>query len=75
MGGKRFSTIEEVKEELEKWSKGLVGNYFKEGIKKLIPQFTTCIERNGDYLKNRLDMCIILHYNMYYFHFTLQELS
>ena len=21
------------------------------------------------------DICIILHYNMYYFHFTLQELS
>uniref|UniRef100_T1IFC7 Uncharacterized protein n=1 Tax=Rhodnius prolixus TaxID=13249 RepID=T1IFC7_RHOPR len=47
MGGKRFSTDEEVKEEVEKWTKGLAGNYFEEGIKKLIPRFTTCIERNG----------------------------
>ena len=27
---------------------GVVGNYFEEGIKKLISQFTTCIEKNGD---------------------------
>ncbi|KAG5319446.1 SETMR methyltransferase, partial [Pseudoatta argentina] len=29
----------------------LAGNYFEEGIKKLIPRFTTCIERNGDYVE------------------------
>ena len=51
MGGKTFSTNEEVKGEVEKWMKGLAGNYFEEGIKKLVPQFTTCIERNGDYVK------------------------
>lgn len=51
MGGKRFSTDEEVKGEVEKWTKGLAGNYFEEGIKKLIPRFTTCIERNGDYVE------------------------
>jgi hypothetical protein len=49
MGGKRFSTNEKVKGEVEKWTKGLVGNYFKEGIKILIPWFTTYIEGNGDY--------------------------
>jgi hypothetical protein len=37
--------------EVEKWTKGLAGNYFEEGIKKLIPRFTTFIERNGDYVK------------------------
>lgn len=51
MGGKRFSTDEEVKEEVGKWTKGLAGNYFERGIKKLIPRFTTCIERNGDYVE------------------------
>ncbi|KAG5319288.1 MOS1T transposase, partial [Pseudoatta argentina] len=51
LGGKKFSTDEEVKGEVEKWAKGLAGNYFKEGIKKLIPRFTTCIERNGDYVE------------------------
>jgi hypothetical protein len=30
MGKKRFSTNEEV----EKWTKGLAGSYFEEGIKK-----------------------------------------
>ncbi|KAG5327480.1 MOS1T transposase, partial [Pseudoatta argentina] len=43
-----FSTDEEVKGEVEKWTKGLAGNYFEEGIKKLIPRFTTCIERNAE---------------------------
>ena len=44
MGGKRFSTNEKA----EKWMKLLVGNYLEKGIKLLIPQSTTCIERNGD---------------------------
>ena len=47
MCGKRFSTYEEV----EKWTKGLVGNYFEEGIKNIISRFTTCIEKNGDYVE------------------------
>ncbi|KAG5322887.1 SETMR methyltransferase, partial [Pseudoatta argentina] len=51
LGGKKFSTDEEVKGEVEKWTKELAGNYFEEGIKKLIPRFTTCIERNGDYVE------------------------
>ena len=51
MDGKRFSTDKEMKGEVEKWTKGLAGNYFEEGIKKLIPRFTTCIVRNGDYVK------------------------
>ena len=40
-----------VKGEVEKWTKGLAGNYFEEVFKKLIPQFTTCIEKNGDYVE------------------------
>ena len=52
IGGNRFSTNEEVKGEVEKWMNGLAGNYFEEGIKKLIHRFTTCIERNGDYVEN-----------------------
>ena len=48
MGGKRFSTDKEVKGEVQKSKKGLAGKYFEEGIKKLIPWFTTGIERNGD---------------------------
>jgi hypothetical protein len=51
MGGKRFSTDEDMKGEVEKWTKRLAGNYFEKSIKKSIPWFTTCIERNGDYVE------------------------
>ena len=33
-----------------------IGNYFEEGIKKLIPRFTICIGRNSDYVENSLHM-------------------
>jgi hypothetical protein len=36
------------------WTKMFAGNYFEEGIKKLIPRLTTCIERNGDYVETWL---------------------
>ena len=51
MGDKIFSTDEEVKGKVQKWTKVLAGNYFEEGIKKLISQFTSCIERNGNYVE------------------------
>jgi hypothetical protein len=35
MDGERFSTDEEVKGEVEKWTKGLAGKYFEKGIKKI----------------------------------------
>ena len=31
--------------------RGWQGNYFEQGIKKLIPRFTTWIEKNGDYIE------------------------
>ncbi|KAG5327296.1 MOS1T transposase, partial [Pseudoatta argentina] len=63
-----FSTDEEVKGEGEKWTNGLAGNYFEEGIQKLIPRFTTCIERNALKEKRPLyaqrhDKVILLHDN------------
>jgi hypothetical protein len=51
MGGKGVSNDEVMKREVEKWTKKLAGNYFEEGIKKLIPRLTICIERNGDYVE------------------------
>lgn len=51
MGGKRFSTDEEVKGEVKKWEKELAEDFFELGIKKLIPRHTTCIENNGDYVE------------------------
>ena len=51
LGGKKFSTDEEVKEEVDTWMTELAGNYFADGIKKLIPRLKTCIQRNGDYVE------------------------
>ena len=34
MGGRRFLPYEKVKGKVEKWTKVLMGNYLKEGIKK-----------------------------------------
>lgn len=51
MGGKRFSSDEEVMEEVKKWSKELAGDFFDTGIKKLIPRLKKCIERDGDYVE------------------------
>ena len=36
LGGKRFSTEEEVEGDVERWTKMLAGNCFEEDIKKLI---------------------------------------
>jgi hypothetical protein len=36
---------------MENWTKGLAGNYSEKGIKKLISRFTTCSERNCDYVE------------------------
>ncbi|KAL4143874.1 hypothetical protein QTP88_006129 [Uroleucon formosanum] len=50
MGGKKFSTDEEVKA-VDKWSKKMAAEFYKADIKKLICRITTCIERNGDYVE------------------------
>lgn len=44
MGGIKFSTIEQVQKEVLNWRKELTRE-FEEGIKKFVPQLTTCIER------------------------------
>ena len=51
MGGKKFSTDEEVKVEVKNWAKEVAAEFFDQGIKKLIPRLTTCIERDGDYVE------------------------
>ena len=48
-----------VKGEVEKWTNGLAGNYFEEGIKKLNPRLTTCIQRNGDSVEIYLTLVLM----------------
>jgi hypothetical protein len=51
MGGKKFSSDEEVKETVDKWTKEVAAEFYEAGIKKLICRLTTCIERKGDYVE------------------------
>jgi len=37
MSGKKFQTDEEVKQEVLKWMKEMAGEFYEEGIKKLVP--------------------------------------
>jgi len=51
MGGKKFQTDKEVKQKVLKWTKEMAGEFYEEGIKKLVPRLTKCIEREGDYVE------------------------
>jgi len=51
MGGKKLFTDEEVKGKVNKWSKKVAAEFYDQGRRKLISRLTTCIERDGDYVK------------------------
>ncbi|KAF6212895.1 hypothetical protein GE061_010605 [Apolygus lucorum] len=51
LGGKRFSSDEEVKETVEKWLLEVEGSVYDEGIKKLLPTMQKCVELAGDYVE------------------------
>jgi len=51
MGGTKFQTYVEVKQEVLKWTKEMAGELYEEGIKKLVPRLTKCIEWEGDYVE------------------------
>ncbi|KAG8237140.1 hypothetical protein J437_LFUL011188 [Ladona fulva] len=53
MGGIKFSINEQVQKEVLKWGKGLAGEFFEGGIKKIVPRLTTCIEWDGDYVEKQ----------------------
>ena len=42
MGGKKFSSYEEGKQEVLNWKKEMAGEFFEERIKKLVARLTTC---------------------------------
>lgn len=51
LGGKRFSSNEEVIATVDKYFEGLETSFFSEGIKKLEHRWTKCIELQGDYVE------------------------
>ena len=53
LGGKRFSSNEEVIAALDEYFKGYETSYFSEEIRKLEDNWTMCLEGERDYVKNK----------------------
>ena len=51
LGGLRFSTDDEVKEEVTRFLKGLAAEFYNMGIEKLEHRLQKCLDRNGDYVE------------------------
>lgn len=51
LGGQRFSTDDEVKEEVTRFLKGLAAEFYNMGIEKLEHRLQKCLDRNGDYVE------------------------
>jgi len=51
LGGLRFNTDDDVKEEVNRFLKGLEANFFDMGIQKLEHRLQKCLDRNGDYVE------------------------
>jgi hypothetical protein len=51
LGGQRFSTDGEVKEEVTRYLNELAANFFDMGIQKLVQGLQNCVDRNGDYVE------------------------
>lgn len=54
-GGKKCLTDEEVKQEVLKCTKEMARQFYEEGVKKFVPRLTTCIERQGDRLRGKIN--------------------
>jgi hypothetical protein len=73
MGSQHFSNNEELMEGVNMWLNLQEANFFDTGIQKLIPQYDTCLNSGGDYVKKLLKYVHIFIYNEICF-FPLQVL-
>ncbi|KAG8293274.1 hypothetical protein J6590_020877 [Homalodisca vitripennis] len=51
LGGQRFSTDDEVKEEVTRFLKGLEAEFNNMRIEKLEHRLQKCLDKNGDYVE------------------------
>lgn len=51
LGGTHFANEEELKEEVLSYLRGLAGDFYDQGIKKMVTRMKKCIEVNGDYVE------------------------
>jgi histone-lysine N-methyltransferase SETMAR len=51
LGGKKFSTDDEIKEAVHRWPRSQSEGFFSRGIQALVKRWYTCIGRGGDYVE------------------------
>ncbi|GFX61939.1 HTH_48 domain-containing protein [Trichonephila clavipes] len=51
LGGKRFDTADEVKEEVQDWLSSQAADVYDLGIQKLVERYDKCLNKYGNYLK------------------------
>jgi hypothetical protein len=51
LGGRRFKSDEEVKDEVMEWLNGLAEEVYDEGIQKLVTRYDKCLNVGGDYVE------------------------
>jgi len=53
LGGMRFHTDDEVKEEVIRFLRGMAAELYDLGIHKLEHRLQKCLDRNGDYVEKK----------------------
>lgn len=51
LGGKRFENEDELKREVEQWLTEMAAEWYDAGLKKLLPRYQKCLEKDGDYVE------------------------
>ena len=51
LSGRRFTSDQEVKEAVHAWLAAQPKTFFSKGIRKLVQQWTKCVEKQGDYVE------------------------
>ena len=50
LAGEKFDDVDDVKEEVMTWFKGLAADFYDSGIQKLVPRLNKCLDNASDYV-------------------------
>ncbi|KAJ4446843.1 hypothetical protein ANN_13541 [Periplaneta americana] len=51
LGGQRFDGDDEVKTAVREWFASQAGEFYNEGIERLVPRLDKCLNNGGDYVE------------------------
>jgi hypothetical protein len=51
LGGRRFKSDEEVKDDVKEWLNGLAAEVYDEGIQKLVTRYDKCLNDGDNYVE------------------------